>query len=459
MFRKSLVLLISTCIVCSLAGCNSSGESKKTAKSKDGKKTVTFYSWSEGAEQDADKAVVTQFEKANPEIDVVENYVPYGEYLSKMNTMAAADSMPNVFKIPEGNVLEWGAKGALLDLAPLYEAEGINIDDEVLNNAIFKLDDNIWGGACNIATLALYYNPELFKAAGVELPPTDVNNPWSWEEYVIAAKELTTDKNGKHPGEEGFDGDNVSVYGTMMPTDWSLIIPLLYSNDSGIASEDGKKLEINSEKGIEVIQSIADLSLIHQAAPNIGMAKGAFSDKSTMVMNGQVAMIMDGAWAYSNYAKEGFKIAVTQIPMFSHPANMSWTAGICMSPKDVENKEAFEFFKYYTNFNNAIAAANETGSALGGLPHTKAVYDGGENQKNWIATYKDFESTDNCETFKNILYQENTRLGENVILKNFPLIVENKIVAILDKIWLGEQTADEAFKSLDVAADLQGVWK
>ncbi|MFQ7549254.1 MAG: hypothetical protein ACLRMZ_01605 [Blautia marasmi] len=42
----------------------------------------------------------------------------------------------------------------------------------------------------------------------------------------------------------------------MMPTDWVVFTPLLYSNGAGIANEDGTKLEINSDKGLEVIQGL-----------------------------------------------------------------------------------------------------------------------------------------------------------------------------------------------------------
>ena len=117
MFKKSLAVILGTCMVCSLAGCgsapdsgsgNSGADSKKEA-SAGGKKVVSFYSWSESAEQDFDKAVVAQYEKEHPDIDIEENFIPYNEYLSKMNTMAAADSLPDVFKMPEVSVLEWGS--------------------------------------------------------------------------------------------------------------------------------------------------------------------------------------------------------------------------------------------------------------------------------------------------------------------------------------------------------------
>ena len=78
--------------------------------------------------------MVAQYEKEHPDIDIEENFIPYNEYLSKMNTMAAADSLPDVFKMPEGSVLEWGSKGALLDLAPLYEKAGVKPEDIMLEN-------------------------------------------------------------------------------------------------------------------------------------------------------------------------------------------------------------------------------------------------------------------------------------------------------------------------------------
>ena len=38
------------------------------------------------------------------------------------------------------------------------------------------------------------------------------------------------------------------------------------------------------------------------------------------------------------------------------------------------------------------------------------------------------------------------------------LQVFNTIVPLLDNVWLGEQTAEEALGSLDVSSELQGTW-
>ena len=78
MFRKSLVFLLGASMVLSLAGCGgSSGGGEDTSKDyvqetkSDGdKKVISFYSWSEMAEQDFDKAVIAQYEKEHPDVDL-----------------------------------------------------------------------------------------------------------------------------------------------------------------------------------------------------------------------------------------------------------------------------------------------------------------------------------------------------------------------------------------------------
>lgn len=130
-----------------------------------------------------------------------------------------------------------------------------------------------------------------------------------------------------------------------------------------------------------------------------------------------------------------------------------------MSPKAAENEAAFDFYQYFTNFNNSIHAAVSQGVSLGGLPHTLEVFDGAENEKEWVSTYTKVDATQMCDAFKNILQAETTVLGDNVRVKNFPVIVDNTIVPALDNVWLGEMTAEEALSSLDLTDSIAGYWK
>lgn len=130
-----------------------------------------------------------------------------------------------------------------------------------------------------------------------------------------------------------------------------------------------------------------------------------------------------------------------------------------MSPNAADNKEAFDFYQYFTNFMNSIQAALGQGVSLGGLPHTLEVFDSGENEKKWVSTYTKVDATQMCEAFKNILQADTTVLGDNVRVKNFPVIVDNTIVPALDNVWLGEVSAKEALEALDLSDSIDGYWK
>lgn len=449
MKKKMLMVLLGASMVLSPLTAFADGEKTK----------VTFYMWAADAEQEFDRAIVAQYEEEHPDIDIEENYIPYAEYLSKINTMAAAGSMPDIFNLPEGNVFEWGEKGALLDLKPLYDNAGVKPEDVSVDSAIFSTDSQIWSVGYNVTTMCMYYNKDMLMEAGIDLPSTDAASPWSWDEFVENAKKITKDSNGNGPDDEGFDPDSISVYGTMMPTDWVKFIALLHTNGVGILNEAGDALGISTPEGIEVIQAIADLGNTIHCAPSSAMAKGAFSDASAMLMNGQVAMVIDGGWALANYTNEGFDVGVAPIPAFKQAADISWTAGLCMSPNAAENEAAFDFYQYFTNFTNSVDAALNQGVSLGGLPQTLEVFDGGENEQKWISTYSKVDATEMCEAFKNILQADTTVLGDNVRVKNFPVIVDNTIVPALDSVWLGETTAEEALTSLDLSDSIGGYWK
>ena len=449
MKKKMLMVLLGASMVLSPLTAFADGEKTK----------VTFYMWAADAEQEFDRAIVAQYEEEHPDIDIEENYIPYAEYLSKINTMAAAGRMPDIFNLPEGNVFEWGEKGALLDLKPLYDNAGVKPEDVSVDSAIFSTDNQIWSVGYNVTTMCMYYNKDMLKEAGIDLPSTDAASPWSWDEFVENAKKITKDSSGNGPDDEGFDPDSISVYGTMMPTDWVKFIALLHTNGVGILNEDGDALGISTPEGIEVIQAIADLGNTIHCAPSSAMAKGAFSDASAMLMNGQVAMVIDGGWALANYTNEGFDVGVAPIPAFQQAADISWTAGLCMSPNAAENEAAFDFYQYFTNFTNSVDAALNQGVSLGGLPQTLEVFDGGENEQKWISTYSKVDATEMCEAFKNILQADTTVLGDNVRVKNFPVIVDNTIVPALDNVWLGETTAEEALTSLNLSDSIDGYWK
>ena len=92
------------------------------------------------------------------------------------------------------------------------------------------------------------YNKALFEEAGIEPPSTDASNPWTWDEYEDAAIRLTKDINGKHPGEEGFDPNNISVWGTKVFDSPIFNFTLLNSNGEHISRRKGTGFWLTAKK-------------------------------------------------------------------------------------------------------------------------------------------------------------------------------------------------------------------
>lgn len=449
MKKKMLLFVLAGCMACSMNAAAVTEEN--------GEKVITYACWEEGATQKAYDAVIEQYNATHEGVKVVANYIPYGEYLSKMSTLIAADSMPDVFKLIEGSVYEWGSKGVIADLKPMYEEAGIDPYEGVIEESVFTDGEHIYSVSADNATFSLYYNKELFAEAGIEPPSADVENPWTWEEFVEAAKLLTKDGSGYNATQEEFDENDVVTYGTIMPVTWTRMMPLLESNDAGYASEDGMTFTLSEEAGIEVVQAVADLSLVEKCAPTIEIANGAYSDTATMLMNGQVAMYIDGSWSLPSFTNEKFDIGLAPVPAFKHAANVTWTGGVCIAADVADDPDVFEFYCYMADYKNILSALKANDLTVGATG-SKWLLDTDEGMQEWLGSYNDYNATEVVNVIKGIMKSDSTVLGENVTLKNFQNIVDITLMPELDSVWQGDKTAKEVLESLNMSGKMQGSW-
>ena len=56
----------------------------------------------------------------------------------------------------------------------------------------YKVSDNYYGLPRDFQTIVLFYNKDMFDAAGMAYPTAS----WTWDDLRAAAKQLTLDKNG-----------------------------------------------------------------------------------------------------------------------------------------------------------------------------------------------------------------------------------------------------------------------
>jgi multiple sugar transport system substrate-binding protein len=443
----TLVGILGCSVIFAADGQQSSGKQTK----------LVLYSWFSDAERAMSEALIADFEKAHQNVKVEQNYIAYNDYHSKINTMIASGATPDIIYLNEFLINEWGEKGVTADLTPYYRDANIDPKQFYVKSALYSTGGHLWGVNVTSTTVVLYYNKGLFKKAGITPPPASATSPWSWKEYVAAAKKLTKDASGKTPTDKGFNYNNLVQYGTVMPNSWIYVLPLLYAGGTSVANNDGTALEITSPKAIKVIQSIADLAAVDKVAPMVSMtnANNAFSNLPTMLMNDQLGMFIGGTFQFSDFANEGYDVGIAQIPSMSGKGgNMVWSSGYTI--RKGATKDAFELFSYLVDFNNWVTASKNHKVGLTGLPQTTSVFNDPAKNAAWTSIFP----AEMAKVSGDIL-QNGSRLGENVTLKNFSEIMDQTIVPVLDKIWLGSESAEKALPPLNkvLQGKLQGVWK
>lgn len=400
---------------------------------------ISFYTWWGGGERAIAEEIFADFRDAHPHINLLENFVTGGDYLSVLNTRIAAGSTPDVFQLNEYLILDWGAQGVGKNLLPLYLSQGIDPFEFFLETALYLEGDNLWGVDPHLVCLVLYYNPYMFAEAGIDPPSQDAANPWTWDQFVEAAIVLTSDMNGLNPTDPGFNYDNVVEWGVIMPGSWIFVLPLLYSSQTSIADDTGTELLITQPTAVNMLQEIANLAHVHQVAPTLALTGlGVLGDVPTLLMNNQLGMFIGGSFQHGNFINEGFEVGIAQIPSITGVGgNMAWAAGFMMAADTPHPEAALEVFHWNVNYENMVNASLRSGVSMMGLPQIYSVFEDPQINADWVSASHPLMATVAGDILVN-----GSRLGENVTLRNFGPMMNEHLVPMFDEIWLGRPAAE-----------------
>lgn len=403
-----------------------------TAAAEGDKVVIEIMDWNGGEQEKSQKAAVEEYMKLNPNVEIKHQTVTQ-DYMSKLNTLVAADQTPDIYYIAETSAIDWGINGVAMDLVPLYEAQGINMQDKFIESAMFGTDGKVYGLAYGLVDIVMFFNKTLFDEKGVAYPSQDANNPIKWDEYVEMLKQLTVDMSGNAPGTEGFQAMRTKTYGVLIPKWFPAINALLYSNNASYFNEDGTDFAMDSDAGKHVLQSLYELSEVHQVAPT-AIATQALPGTVQMFKDGQLATAIAGSYEYPNYINEGIDVGIAPLPMFEKPATVSWASCNEISAKTENVDEVFKFFRWYVEGDTNPAQLDF------GFPNAKAFYEDQAMMDEWLN--RDLFNDD----FKKVIPEQmanTTYVPEPVFVKNAAQMLDEIIMPTLDNLFTGEKTVDE----------------
>ena len=115
---------------------------------------LVFTYWGSPFERRAVEKVVQKFNQQHPNIRVRPQHIPGPNYTTKLVTMVASGTAPDIAYIPDPMISKWASAGWLMDLSDHFQN-----DPEASNRMpqiYYKLQDKVVGANCGNEIVILY---------------------------------------------------------------------------------------------------------------------------------------------------------------------------------------------------------------------------------------------------------------------------------------------------------------
>jgi multiple sugar transport system substrate-binding protein len=308
---------------------------------------LTFFFAANPEEADARQRVVDAFQRRHPDIKV-RTLLSGGNPLQHMSIYCAGGKCPDVLMAWDLTYAGLAARGVLLDLNTMLaqdkafaadlKSDGIRslYDTFTFDGGQYALPEQ-WSGNF------LYYNKKLFAEAGVRPPPGRWDQPWSFGEFLDAAKGLTKRDRSGRVSQWGYVDSWVPFYAAG-----------LFGMNNGVPwctpRMKPTHLNFDNEAFLEGIQFYADLAHKHRVAPT----SSDIQSMSTMDLftSGRAVMALGGHWRYQTVElAKGLDFDVTVLPTGpkgrAARSNIG-TTGLAIAASSPRKQQAWEFVKFAT---------------------------------------------------------------------------------------------------------------
>ncbi|MBX3070437.1 MAG: sugar ABC transporter substrate-binding protein [Thermomicrobiales bacterium] len=405
---------------------------------------ISMMGWgSELEKQNVDNGLAA-FQEQNPDITVDWIHIPVAEDQQvALKTAIAGGTAPDLFWSTPFR--DFVALGAAMDVTEYLQADPvIGAPDYFLQPQEFEratVNDKWFGiGSCWVAP-HIYYNADLLAEAGIDPPSSNPAEAWTFEEFKEYGRQLTFDADGRHPGDNGFDVDNVRQWGVSWPTFDIALAGAIYSN-GGYTWGTDYTAGHGSPESIEAIQAIADLTNVDQIAPVPAVLSQMGTDWQALA-TGNVAIIVQGSWSLQDIAKLDFNYGCGVLPVFQEPATVLLAHSHCISSTTEHPDEAWRLLAYLSSDEYQLGLIQ---AGLWLPSHTSLLTP--EGIASWMTEGVHPEGYDQLVTDYVANY------GHNLFYPAGYAEANEMIVSALDPVWIGAQTAQEALVDSGVLDEL-----
>jgi multiple sugar transport system substrate-binding protein len=242
---------------------------------------VSYMVFGDPAELKAYHAVAEAFEQQHPNVAVEVIHIPgASDYRARVNADIAAGIPADIVLINYRRMAGYAAKNQFASLNNYIAQSTVLQASDFYPQAYDAFN---WNGQqmCipqNISSLVVYYNKDLFKAAGVVEPQAG----WTWAQFVETAQALTRDTDG--------DGA-VDQYGLGTETTFIRLMPFIWQKGGDVMTKSPARLALNSVPASQAFQWFVDWRLAYGIVPPAEEEESENSE--SRFINGRLGMYLD----------------------------------------------------------------------------------------------------------------------------------------------------------------------
>lgn len=298
---------------------------------------VSFMVFGDTAELAAYEALVAAYEEAHPAGNINLQHVPsQGEYRQRLAAAFSSGAPPDVMLVNYRRFATFADQGGLEPLTTYLADSAVIAEADFFPLAIdsFRWQGDIWCIPQNISSLVVYYNQDLFDAAGLSYPAGD----WSWNDFLETAQALTQDTNG--------DG-RIDQYGAGISPSLFRLAPFIWQNGGRLVDDETRptRLTLDEPAAFDAFYWFVELQTRHQVVPD-AVAESA-ENAENRFLKGTLGMYFNSRRGVPTYRTiESFRWDIAPLPRNRRPAGILHSDGYCLAAASTNKEAAWDFIEF-----------------------------------------------------------------------------------------------------------------
>ncbi len=297
---------------------------------------------------------IAEWETANPGYSVDVEYVPWGQCQEKSTTLASAGNAPALAYMGSRTLKQLAQNGLILAIE-LTEEETATYAPPVLGTV--TANGQVWGTPRAFSTKALYWNRDLYAAAGLnpDTPPT------TWDEMYDFAKTI----------QENTDADGFGLAAASFDNTMHQFLNYVYTNGGEVINADGE-IVFNSPNNVQALEFYGKMAEVSQPGPaayDRAKLRPLFAEE-------RIGMFISGPWERGLVGDVNWGVAPIPVGPMGEPGTLLITDSLAVFNGTGVEAQAISLAKWLTSPDNQLEFEIAGGlTPLRDLPGVQALVD------------------------------------------------------------------------------------